>query len=841
MPEDSRSITTLPSSQLSAEATPVSAKPQSVSGMTSLNSLVGKSGPESPLMLPKVSNLAPTLSPPLSPPLSVEQMGQLHHLLEKYWGYKEFRNLQLQAIAACLAKQDSLTVLPTGAGKSICFQLPALVLEGTAIVVSPLIALMKDQVDALRRRGIAAEFVNSSLTAREREKVMKQMSNGEIKLLYIAPERLMLDATLRFLSHQKLSFIAVDEAHCVSVWGHDFRPDYRKLGELKGRLGNASIHCFTATASPRVRDDIIAQLKLRNVHKAIADMDRPNLMYRMLPAVDRLQQISQIIDHYPKQSGIVFCLTRKDTENIASDLRQRGYNAAAYHAGFEMGERKRVQERFLRNQVDIIVATIAFGMGIDKPDIRFVIHNSLPQSMEHYLQECGRAGRDGLPSECVILYRGGDRIKRIALTESEPSNRLPIVCRDIHRMANFAAGSQCRRKSLLASMGQAFEHSNCGACDNCLKQVPTLEDSESVILGLLQVVRDIGVNRGSKFVRQKARSSTQPTENGFSLSGKNAAVLDRTTTLKNYTDLELEDFIEQILSLGLLENDGTRCVLKLSASGRKTLGDEKCSQLLLQRFAKPSPIQLGQWQPALGYDAELFRICTTKLAVGSCTSTSNSRSTRDEQTLREFLPRSFAWQLATIRPTDPVAWTQWLSPMLMVANGVERDQLALLQQVAEETCAWMQGYCESNQLSTDQYRWEEFIKGLASEKDVAKSVERLRQNSAANRVFPYFDSGMSIAECAAISGIATETAANYLSNYIEARQITDCTTWIPVQVVEVIESVIIKLGNDRLKPIFEHLEGKYSYGQIRVVSSCFNMKQRSGSLLNRTETEAKRF
>lgn len=837
MPEDSRRVSTLSSSQSSTEATSAADRPQIVAATTRPNGLVVEGGPKSPLVLQKVKSHALSISRALS----VEQMSQLHQLLEKYWGYKEFRDLQLEAIAACLAKRDSLTVLPTGAGKSICFQLPALVLDGTAIVVSPLIALMKDQVDALRRRGIAAEFVNSSLTSREREKVMKQMSNGEIKLLYIAPERLMLDATLRFLSHQKLSFIAVDEAHCVSVWGHDFRPDYRKLGELKGRLDNASIHCFTATASPRVRDDIIAQLKMRDVHKAIADMDRPNLMYRMLPAIDRLQQISQIIDHYPKQSGIVFCLTRKDTENLASDLRQRGYNAAAYHAGFEMAERKRVQERFLRNQVDIIVATIAFGMGIDKPDIRFVIHNSLPQSMEHYLQECGRAGRDGLPSECVILYRGGDRIKRIALSESEPSNRLPIISRDIHQMANFAAGSECRRKSLLASMGQAFEHSNCGACDNCLKQVPTLTDSESVILGLLQVVRDIGVNRGSKFVRQKARSSTQPTESWGSLPGKNVAVHDRTTPLKIYTDLELEDFIEQMQSLGLLENDGTRCVLKLSALGRRTLEEGRCSRLLLQRFDKPSPIQLGQWQPALGYDAELFRIFTTKMAIGRGTRNANSRSTLNGQELQKFLPRSFAWQLATIRPTEPTAWKQWLSPKLIVANDSEQEQLVLVQQAVEETCAWMREYCKNNQLSTDQYRWEEFVNGLASEKDVAKSVERLRQNSAASRVFPYFDSGMSISECAAISGIAIETAAKYLSNYIEARQITDCTTWIPVQVVEAIESVIIKLGNDRLKPIFEHLEGKYSYGQIRVVSSCFNMKQRSGSLLNRTETEASRF
>ena len=745
--------------------------------------------------------------------LTAEQHEQLHRLLQRHWGYTEFRALQLDAVSACLAHRDSLTILPTGAGKSICFQLPALMCEGTALVVSPLIALMKDQVDALRRRGIAAEFVNSSLTSREREQVMRQMSDGKLKLLYIAPERLMLDNTLAYLAKQKLSFIAIDEAHCISAWGHDFRPDYGKLGELKDRLSNLAIHCFTATASPRVREDIVSQLKLRDVQQSIADMDRPNLMYRMIPAIDRFEQICRIVDHYPKQSGIVFCLTRKETERLAEDLRNKGYNAAAYHAGFEMSQRKRVQELFLRGQVDVIVATIAFGMGIDKPDIRFVIHNSLPQTIEHYLQECGRAGRDGLPSECVILYRGADRVQRITLSDGDSSERLEVVRQDIHRMANFAVGMSCRRKTLLASMGQMFEHTHCGACDNCLQHVPLLDSSGPVIIALLNAVLDTGERSGSKSVRQQARQWSVGTEPGApnSKSKKFAA-------LQGYTDIELEDFIEQILGHGLLRSDGAFCVLKLTAAGRKALQDNKCQLPLLNRFAKPSPMQLGQWEPAKECDLELFRGCLKKLSVG-------------EGASRVPLPRSFAWQLASVRPTDLAAWEKAYlrssaNPQ-SVSSRLEPDDVKWIERI----CDWMQDYCQKNRLASNQDPWQNFINGLPAENETPESVERLRLNSASLRVFPFLDSGMSIQEVANASGLATSTVFKHLEKYIEARNVSDCSTWVPQEAIVAIEAAIAIVGNEKLKPIFDQLQEKYSYEHIRAVAAAFKVRQRSGSLL----------
>lgn len=765
--------------------------------------------------------------------LSKEQVAQLQELLQRYWGYTEFRAFQVQAMAACLAKRDSLTILPTGAGKSICYQLPAVASSGTALVVSPLIALMKDQVDALRKRGIAAAFVNSSLTSHEREKVMTQMSEGKLKLLYIAPERLMLENTLRYIARQKISFIAIDEAHCISNWGHDFRPDYRKLGELKSRLSGLSIHCFTATASPKVQDDIVVQLKLRDAQRSVADMDRPNLMYRMIPAIQRLEQICQIIDHYPRQSGIVFCMSRKETERLAADLRHRGYNAAAYHAGFDMLERKRVQERFIRGQTDIIVATIAFGMGIDKPNIRFVIHNSLPQSVEHYLQECGRAGRDGLPSECVILYAGADRFKRIALTESEPSSRIETVQLEVHRMANFASGSGCRRKALLASMGQQFAFSQCGACDNCLNHSPIAVNSEAVIIALLRVVDEMGGGVGSKRLRQIAREAAHK-------KILKAGVLQSNPfeVLQRFGDVELEDYLEQMVSLGLLACEKIYCLLVLTPQGKKALQSQKCSLKLLDRFARPSPIQLGNWNPAADCDVELFRICLKKLSSERANSgTQHLDVIGSQSTNRNLLPASSAWQLASQRPTDVTVWREWFSSFAPGSAEVLERSDEIGEQYAQRICDWMREYCERRSLVTNQNQWREFVSSLPAETEVAEKGAQLRLNASTLRSFPYFDSGLSIAEVASASGLGAGTITSHLCKYIEARNITDCSSWIAGETIGLIEEAIGVVGNERMRLIFDHLEAKCSYDDIRIVLTTYNQRQQNGSLLSAAQPD----
>ena len=328
--------------------------------------------------------------------------------LQKWWGYDSFRPLQQPAMQAVMRHQDSVVVLPTGGGKSLCFQAPATCMDGLGLVVSPLISLMKDQVDALRSCGIAAAYVNSTLSADERRSVADQVDAGTLKLLYIAPERLVDAKTIDFLKAANLSMVAIDEAHCISAWGHDFRPEYRQLRLLKEKFPNIGVHAYTATASERVRHDIAEQLQLDSPEILVGNFDRPNLIYRVLPIHNRYGQVTQIVQNHPGDAGIVYFISRKEVDKMAATLAGVGCKAAPYHAGMEAADRKRNQEAFINEEVDVIVATVAFGMGIDKSNVRYVVHAGMPKSLEHYQQESGRAGRDGLEADCTLLFSGGD-------------------------------------------------------------------------------------------------------------------------------------------------------------------------------------------------------------------------------------------------------------------------------------------------------------------------------------------------------------------------------------------------------------------------------------------------
>ncbi|MCK4305220.1 MAG: ATP-dependent DNA helicase RecQ, partial [Candidatus Eisenbacteria sp.] len=327
--------------------------------------------------------------------------------MKAYWGYGAFLPLQREAMASILRKRDSLVVLPTGGGKSLCFQVPALAMPGMAVVVSPLISLMKDQVDALVQCGVAAACLNSSLPPEERRAIMSTARAGRLKILYVAPERLVQDAFIGFLRNTDLSFVAVDEAHCISMWGHDFRPEYRELRILKEVFPGKAVHCYTATATEHVRTDIVRQLGLDSPEVLVGSFDRPNLIYRVArrhAGRSKIQQLREVIDRHRGESGIIYCITRKDVELLSGQLSQLGYRSLPYHAGMEAVERKNSQEAFIREESDIIVATVAFGMGIDKSNVRYVIHAGMPKSLEHYQQESGRAGRDGLEAECCLFY-----------------------------------------------------------------------------------------------------------------------------------------------------------------------------------------------------------------------------------------------------------------------------------------------------------------------------------------------------------------------------------------------------------------------------------------------------
>ncbi|MCY3905466.1 MAG: DNA helicase RecQ [Caldilineaceae bacterium] len=394
----------------------------------------------------------------------------LEHLLKQHFGYDEFLPLQGEIIATVLEERDALALMPTGGGKSLCYQLPAMQLEGLTLVVSPLIALMKDQVDALKAHGIPAAFINSTLPYAEIGRVQRQAQQGILKILYVAPERLSQPGFQRFLAQLKVSLVAVDEAHCISVWGHDFRPDYRRLGDLRRSLPGVPLLALTATATERVREDIAAQLHLKRPERFVASFNRANLSYTVLPKQgDSFAKLKELLQKHRGESAIIYCTSRNDTEEMAGRLRNSGFDAQPYHAGLEDGVRHQTQEGFIHDRTSIIVATIAFGMGIDKSNIRLLVHYDLPKSLEGYYQETGRAGRDGLPSECVLFYTYADVSKQeyfIEKVEDEVERR--SAREKLDRVLEFCQLQACRRRYLLRYFGEEWPEGNCSGCDFCL-------------------------------------------------------------------------------------------------------------------------------------------------------------------------------------------------------------------------------------------------------------------------------------------------------------------------------------------------------------------------------------
>src|SRR5438034_2548078 len=407
--------------------------------------------------------------------------------LKKHFGYDEFRPLQQEIINDALARRDVLVLMPTGGGKSLCFQLPALTREGLTIVVSPLISLMKDQVDALQTSGIAATYLNSTLDRQEATARWRGLHHGEYRMLYVAPERLMLKTFLERALNWSIAQVAIDEAHCISEWGHDFRPEYRELKKLRKHLPDVPIMALTATATERVRADIVKELKLRDPRCYVASFNRPNLTYRVVPKTAPYEQLLAFIRSRPNDSGIVYCASRKSTESLAQHLNEDGISAKPYHAGLTTPERTKHQDAFLRDDVRVVTATIAFGMGINKPNVRFVVHYDLPKNLESYYQETGRAGRDGLPSECVLLFRPSDVAKQLHFIDEKTEKEARIARAQLQQMVHYAETRECRRATLLEYFGETYPARlddvagqtplkvSCESCDNCLQPRETFD------------------------------------------------------------------------------------------------------------------------------------------------------------------------------------------------------------------------------------------------------------------------------------------------------------------------------------------------------------------------------
>jgi ATP-dependent DNA helicase RecQ len=408
--------------------------------------------------------------------------------LKKHFGYDQFRPLQREIIEDALDGRDLFVLMPTGGGKSLCFQLPALIRDGLTIVVSPLIALMKDQVDALRTSGIAATYLNSTLDREEAKACWRGLHRSEYRMLYVAPERLMLDTFLERALNWNIAQFAIDEAHCISEWGHDFRPEYRALKKLRKHLPDVPIMALTATATDRVREDIIKELKLRDPRAYVASFNRPNLTYRVVPKTAAYQQLLDFIRSRPNDSGIVYCASRKSTESLARNLNEDGITAKPYHAGLTNTERTKHQDVFLRDDVRVITATIAFGMGINKPNVHFVVHYDLPKNIESYYQETGRGGRDGLPSECVLLFSPGDVAKQLHFIDEKAESEARIARAQLQQMVHYAETRDCRRATLLNYFGETYPAAgdgvesqpapiqiSCESCDNCLQPPETFD------------------------------------------------------------------------------------------------------------------------------------------------------------------------------------------------------------------------------------------------------------------------------------------------------------------------------------------------------------------------------
>lgn len=426
----------------------------------------------------------------------------LEAALKQHFGFAAFRPLQKEIISETLNGGDVLAILPTGGGKSICYQLPALIREGLTLVISPLIALMKDQVDGLVENGIGAAYLNSSLDEESSRETWRKIYRGDIKILYLSPERLLLEGMIEKLVNLNLSFVAVDEAHCISSWGHDFRPEYRALRTIRNSYPQIPILALTASATERVRRDIVEMLGVSEAKSFIASFNRPNLSYRVIPRINPLKQIREILDDHEDETGIIYCLSRDRTESVAKELKEHGIKAAAYHAGLTAKEREKRQDQFARDQVRVMVATVAFGMGVDKPDVRFVIHHDLPKNIESYYQETGRAGRDGLPSECILLYSSADSAKLWNFIDqtSDPIER-EVAGQQLSQLLRLAESSECRRVSLLRYFGEIYRDSGgattnyCGSCDNCL--TPRAEvDATEIAQKLLSCIARINKHSG---------------------------------------------------------------------------------------------------------------------------------------------------------------------------------------------------------------------------------------------------------------------------------------------------------------------------------------------------------
>jgi ATP-dependent DNA helicase RecQ len=710
--------------------------------------------------------------------------------LKKYFGYDQFRPLQADIIQAVFDKKDTLVLMPTGGGKSICYQIPAITLEGVAVVVSPLIALMKDQVEGLSANGIPAAFINSSLNSDQQRNVENALMAGYVKLLYVSPEKLVSQGFQPLLKRLKISLFAIDEAHCISAWGHDFRPEYTQLKFLRTQFPGIPILALTATADKLTRKDIAEQLGLSEPDTFIASFDRPNIALNIRPGQKRFEQILEFLKKHPNKSGIIYCLSRKGCEGLAEKLNARGFKADFYHAEVPPARRSKVQEDFINDRTPIICATIAFGMGIDKSNVRFVVHYNLPRNLEGYYQEIGRAGRDGLPSEALLFFSYGDVISyRDMFEQSEASpEQKQLKLAKLERMYQFAEAPVCRRKTVLSYFGEPYDK-NCGNCDVC-NNPPKYFDATIAVQKALSAILRTGQKTGMHLLIEILRGSQRR-----EIFEHNYHEIKTYGAGKEYSFDDWLFLISQMMHVGLVEiaYDDRHC-LRVTEEGRKVLFDGK-KAMLVQPQAKPKS----------GEKALEPRVVEKNKA----------------QVLREELFE----RLHRLRRDLAV---QHGIPPYSLFSDVSIQQMTDFRPLTDADMLQIEGVSERKlQLYGDAFIGE--IRQFVVEK--TEAGERITGSSPFIS-YHLYQNGHTIKEIAEIRNRNPMTIASHLAEMYERGELIDISQWVSQEDCDIIQGALPLFEEPyMMKTIYEHFGERFSYDQIQWALAHyrrFNKEVKSG-------------
>jgi ATP-dependent DNA helicase RecQ len=708
--------------------------------------------------------------------------------LHRYWGFSELRPLQAEAIRAGLDRRDSLVVMPTGGGKSLCYQVPAAMAERTDIVVSPLIALMKDQVDGLRESGYPAAALYSGMPYSAVRTIEEEAAAGAYRLLFVAPERLLIPHFMQWIERLSVGAFAIDEAHCISHWGHDFRPEYRQLGELKARFPHASLHAYTATATERVRSDIIEQLRLKDPAVLVGTFDRPNLVYRVIPRVDAESQALEILRRHSGDAAIVYCISRKDTERMAASLKQRGIRAAFYHAGMEADDRRRTQDAFAAEEIDVVAATVAFGMGIDRSDVRAVIHAAMPKSIEHYQQETGRAGRDGLEAECVLLYSAADVMRWESLIEKNAGEAADVIeimtaARGLlEDMRRFCTRVHCRHAMLSEHFGQRFPKPQCGACDICLQEIEGLADATVTAQKILSCIARTGQTFGAEHIVDVLLGADTERIRRWHHDEVTTYGLMKDAERKSVTNM-----LYQLLDEKLIERtSGDRPVLKLNDASWEVLRGQRAVRLLQAKTrVRKSRIDEESWE---GVDKPLFESLRRL-----------RRQIADERGVPPYVLFSDATlrDMTRIRPGSPAT--------LLTIRGIGERKV---QDLGQRFLDLIAAYCRANGMP---------LNAAIETRPRGESSRKMSTADAKAAAFKMFARGGGVEEAAAAIDRAVSTTWGYLVEYILTNPSQPLDPWVDQATYNAVADCAKNADTTYLKPLFDRLGGKVPYEHIRIV------------------------